>query len=155
MQLIDFDKPIKMVSTATAKNANTKRVAQYKFKNPDKAKKNKLKESVAKAFKRLTDPIYAEAQREKDRIRKKKFRADKKKSSQSTESASIFQVDSSTSTSGRSGSSSSSPVMSFGSSNEDSFACSSYGESTSSPPADESFARPLDVNIPDKQSMDR
>lgn len=137
-----------MVSTATAKNANAKRVAQYKFKNPDKAKKNKLKESVAKAFKRLTDPKYAEAQREKDRIRKKKLRADKKKSSQSTESASIFQVDSSTSTSGRSGSSSSSPVMSFGSSNEDSFACSSYGESTSSPPADESFARPLDVNIP-------
>lgn len=136
-----------MVSTATAKNANAKRVAQYKFKNPNNAKKNKLKETVARALKRLSDPKYDEAQKERDRIRKKKQRADKKKSSQSKDPASMAQVDSSSSTPSNSGSSSTSPVMSFGSSTEDSFACSSYGESSSSPPTDGSFARPLDVNM--------
>ena len=89
-----------MVSTATAKNANAKRVAEYKFKNPDKAKKNKLKETVARALKRLSDPKYDEAQKERDRIRKKKMRTDKKKSSQSTDSPSMCKVDNSSSTPG-------------------------------------------------------
>ena len=61
-----------MVPTSTAKNANAKRVAQYKFKNPNNAKKNKLKETDAGTLKRLSDPKYDEAQKEKERIRKKK-----------------------------------------------------------------------------------
>ena len=73
----------------SAKPTSTNRVLQFRTKNPGIVKLHRLKESVNKAKKRLSDDKYNEEIKRREREKKRKQRASKKsKDSDKSEEAS-------------------------------------------------------------------